>query len=169
MQSIVINLARRLRTLHKGNRRKRAGEYLRREVARFAKLDQSKVKISGELNKLLIRGRLSELRRIEVNLEARDGKTIVSLKKPEQKTDQSKQAQPSAAQSQSQPKPASSQAQQSSSHAEDNEKAGQKSGKKDSKGKDAANKSAVGVSVSAKPAHEAGKETKASQAGGAKV
>ncbi len=79
---MVVNLARKLRVLHKGNRRKRSSEYLRQELARFAKLDRRSIKISGEVNKVLLRGKLSELRKLEINIEQKEGKNFVTLKKP---------------------------------------------------------------------------------------
>ncbi|MGC9037320.1 MAG: hypothetical protein ACP5IK_01225 [Candidatus Micrarchaeia archaeon] len=91
MQSMVVNLARKLRVLHKGNRRKRASEYLRQELARFANLDRRSIKISGEVNRLLLRGKLSDLRKLEISIEQKEGKNFVTLKKQQPPAPQAQQ------------------------------------------------------------------------------
>lgn len=81
MAKMTINVRKRILKLHTSRRRQKVADYVKDSVARFAKADRSKIRLSPELNKFLVLRVSKAPKAFEVEVEKKADRVDVILPK----------------------------------------------------------------------------------------
>ncbi|MEM0074622.1 MAG: hypothetical protein QXX70_01865 [Candidatus Micrarchaeaceae archaeon] len=76
---ITLDMAKKLRPLHKSRRRKQASAYVKGEIARRLKLRPENVKFSAALNRYIIAYLVHNPRQLKLSIDMKAGKATANL------------------------------------------------------------------------------------------